>query len=305
MQTTLKADARFAGTGLHTGRPARVVVRPAAADTGIWFCRTDLSGPNMIPALWDAAQEADLCTLLVNEAGASVSTVEHLMAALAGCGISNAIIEIDGPEVPLLDGSAAPFVRGFLTVGIVAQDAPNRAIEILKPVEVRRGNAFARLEPFDGLAMEFEIDFTDAAIGRQVKSLNLRNGAFVHELCDSRTFCRLEDVDAMRAAGKIVGGSLTSAVVVDGARVVTPGGLRHSDEPVRHKMLDALGDLALAGSPILGRYVGHRAGHTLTNRLLHALFADPSAWRMVTCDPIRAARLPGAGVTREDMPAAA
>jgi len=306
LQTTLTSAAHFIGTGLHTGRAVQVVVRPASANYGIWFQRSDLDlDDTMIPAKWDVAQEADLCTLLVNEAGASVSTIEHLMAALAGCGISNALIEINGPEVPLLDGSAAPFVREFLKCGIVTLDTTQRAIEVLRPVTVQKGDAVATLMPYDGFAMNFEIDFDDAAIGHQAKSLNMANGTFVHELCDSRTFCRSADIDAMRAAGKIVGGSVTSAVVVDGDKVMTPGGMRHSDEPVRHKMLDALGDLALAGAPILGRYEGKRAGHALTGRLLAALFADPANWRFVTCDADMAARLPGAGVTRHDMPQAA
>ncbi len=259
----------------------------------------------MIPARWDAVSDTQLCTLISNEAGVSVSTVEHIMAALAGCGIQNALVEIDGPEVPLLDGSSAQFVSAFLSRGLRKLDAPVRAIEVLKPVTVRKGEAVATLEPGTGLTMDFEIDFIDAAIGHQEKSLNMANGTFVHELCDSRTFCRKSDIDAMRDRGLIVGGSVTSAVVVDGDDVVTPGGMRHRDEPVRHKMLDALGDLALAGAPILGHYTGTRAGHAMTNLLLRALFADPTAYRLVECDDDLVARLPGAGLSREDRPAIA
>jgi UDP-3-O-[3-hydroxymyristoyl] N-acetylglucosamine deacetylase len=235
------------------------------------------------------------------EDGTAVSTVEHLMAALAGCGIHNARVVVDGPELPILDGSAAPFVRAFLAAGIQRQAAPIHAIEVLRPVRVTEGEAEASLSPAPGMEMDFTIEFADAAIGRQRRIADLANGRFVRELCDSRTFCRKADVDAMRAAGLALGGTYENAVVVDGASVLSPGGLRHADEAVRHKMLDALGDLALAGAPILGRYTGVRAGHMLTNRLLRALFATPGAWRMVACTPDQAARLPGTGVNTADL----
>ena len=246
--------------------------------------------------------DTQLCTLISNRDGVSVSTVEHIMAALAGCGVHNALVEINGPEVPLMDGSSAHFVSSILGKGLIQFDAPVRAIEVLKDVSVRRGDAVATLSPADGLVIDFEIEFADAAIGHQEKMLNMANGTFVHELCDSRTFCRKADIDAMRARGLIMGGAVTSAVVVDGDKVVTPGGLRHKDEPVRHKMLDALGDLALAGAPVLGRYSGLRAGHAMTNLVLRSLFADPTAYRMVTCDGATEARLPGVGLSRADRP---
>lgn len=291
----------FTGTGLHTGQTVRVCIQPASAEYGIWFCRTDVSDRNpMIPARWDAVSNTELNTRISNNDGVSVATVEHLMAALAGCGVHNALIEIDGPEVPLLDGSSAEFVTGILSRGVRQLEAPVRAIRVLKPVTVREGDAEVSLQPSAELKIDFEIDFADAAIGHQEMSLNMANGAFVRELCDSRTFCRKADIDAMRARGLIAGASVTSAVVVDGVDVVTPGGMRHDDEPVRHKMLDALGDLALAGAPILGRYVGHRAGHAMTNKLLRALFGDPDAYEMVECDASMAARLPGAGLRRTD-----
>jgi UDP-3-O-[3-hydroxymyristoyl] N-acetylglucosamine deacetylase len=175
-------------------------------------------------------------------------------------------------------------------------------VRILKPVEVREGDAVARLEPAEMLEIDFRIDFDDAAIGVQERRLNMANGAFVRELSDSRTFCRQSDVDAMRANGLALGGTLENAVVFDGDRVLSPGGLRHADEPVRHKMLDAVGDLALAGGPILGRYVGERAGHALTNRLLRALFADASAHELVDCGPRTLGKLPGVGVHAGDLP---
>ncbi|MFZ1470289.1 MAG: UDP-3-O-acyl-N-acetylglucosamine deacetylase [Paracoccaceae bacterium] len=303
MQNTLKSAITFTGVGLHSGRAVRMTVRPASADYGIWFRRMDVVGKDaLIPATWDVVTPSRLCTVVENADGVSVSTIEHLMAALAGSAIHNALIEIDGPEVPILDGSAEPFVTGFLARGLVAQQAQVRAIRVLKPVEVREGDAVARLEPSDMLEIDFRIDFTEAAIGVQERRLNMSNGAFVRELSDSRTFCRQSDVDAMRERGLALGGTLDNAVVFDGDRVVSPGGLRHADEPVRHKMLDALGDLALAGGPLLGRYTGIRAGHALTNKLLRALFADPQAYRLVTCGDHVGQKLPGVGVHRGDLP---
>jgi UDP-3-O-[3-hydroxymyristoyl] N-acetylglucosamine deacetylase len=283
-----------------------MTVHPASADYGIWFRRTDiLIGDAMIPARWDVVEQTALCTRIVNDAGVTVSTIEHIMAALAGTGVHNALIEIDGPEVPILDGSSAEFVRGILRAGLVGQRQRTRVIEILKPVSVTRGDATASLAPANEMKIDFHIDFEDEAIGVQDKSLVMANGSFVRELCDSRTFCRKADVDMMHANGLALGGTLENAVVVDGADVLSPGGLRHRDEAVRHKMLDALGDLALAGAPIVGQYVGHRAGHALTNALLRELFAHPDAYRFVEVDEMTAARLPGAGVHIAEMPAVA
>lgn len=296
----------FTGFGLHGGAPVRMDVHPAPAGHGIVFRRSDVGGADaVVPARWDAVVPSRLCTLVANAAGVSVSTIEHVMAALAGCAIHNALIEIDGPEVPILDGSAVPFVEAFLATGTVAQAAPVRAIRVLRMVEVREGEALARLEPAETLEMNFEIDFDVPAIGRQAKRLNLANGAFVRELSDSRTFCRQVDVDAMRANGLALGGTYENAVVFEGDRVLSPGGLRHEDEPVRHKMLDAMGDLALAGAPILGRYTGLRAGHALTNRLLRALFADASAWCEVEVGGLAGRKLPGIGVHAADLPSRA
>ena len=283
-----------------------MTVHPASADYGIWFRRTDiLIGDAMIPARWDVVEQTALCTRIVNDAGVTVSTIEHIMAALAGTGVHNALIEIDGPEVPILDGSSAEFVRAILRAGLVGQRQRTRVIEILKPVSVTRGDATASLAPANEMKIDFHIDFEDEAIGVQDKSLVMANGSFVRELCDSRTFCRKADVDMMHANGLALGGTLENAVVVDGADVLSPGGLRHRDEAVRHKMLDALGDLALAGAPIVGQYVGHRAGHALTNALLRELFANPDAYRFVEVDEMAAARLPGAGVHIAEMPAVA
>ncbi len=306
MQRTIRAAVSFEGVGLHTGAAARVTLRPAPAEVGIWFRRLDaVAKDTLVAARWDNVVPARLCTTLSNASGVSVMTVEHIMAAIAGCGLSNLIVEIDGPEVPIIDGSAAPFVRAILGRGLRTQSAPVRAIRLLDTVEVRNGPAFARLDPAETLEMDFGIDFEDGAIGRQQKRLVMSNGAFVHELADSRTFCRQSDVVQMRAAGLALGGTYENAVVVDGDEVLTPGGLRHRDEAVRHKMLDALGDLALAGAPLLARYTAERAGHAMTNALLRAVFARPNAFRMVELASHEAALLPGAGVTRGDLAPAA
>lgn len=283
-----------------------MVVRPAAANTGIVFRRTDVDPlTSILPARWDMVISSPLNTRLENTHGVTLSTIEHIMAALAGCGVHNAVIEVDGGEVPIMDGSAAIFVRGIVEAGVTHLSAPLRAIKVLRDVEVRNGQAVARLSPATSLQIDFTIDFEDAAIGHQEKTLSMANGSFVRELSDSRTFCRNSDVQAMQAQGLALGGTLENAVVVDGDDVLSPGGLRHKDEAVRHKMLDALGDLATAGAPILGRYTGQRAGHAMTNQLLRALFAQPDAWRWVTCDHKIAARLPGVGVSKADIPAVA
>lgn len=301
MQTTLKRAITLVGMGLHSGRPARLVLRPAS-EGGIRFRRVDVTDrDNLITARYDHVTDTRLCTLVSNEAGVSVGTVEHLMAALAGTGITHAEIEIDGPEVPIMDGSSQRFVTAILRAGLAPVAGPLQAIRILKPVRDVQGDVVAELAPADSLSIDFEIDFPDGAIGHQARALSMVNGAFVHELADCRTFCRRQDVETMQANGLALGGSLDNAVVVDGERVLNPGGFRRTDECVRHKMLDALGDLYLAGAPILGAYRGVRAGHGATNRLLRRLFATPDAFEIVTLDAEAAAQLPGAGVGVADL----
>ncbi|MEM8775848.1 MAG: UDP-3-O-acyl-N-acetylglucosamine deacetylase [Pseudomonadota bacterium] len=304
MQQTVKSPVHFSGVALHSGAPAQVKILPAPVHRGIVFRRLDVDFNECeIAARWDRVQQSPLCTKLVNDHGVSVSTIEHIMAALCGCGVHNAIIEVSGAEVPILDGSSAQFVRGILTAGLRKQDAPLKALRILRPIKVTRGDASATLSPNDTLSIEFAIEFEDAAIGSQKKTLNMANGSFIKELSTSRTFCRRADVEVMRANGLALGGDLNeNAVVFDGDEVLSPGGLRQPDEPVRHKMLDALGDLALAGLPILGHYKGVRAGHALTNELLRALFDEPDAYEIVICDASTAARLPGAGVHWGEIP---
>ena len=302
MQTTLKSPLTMAGAGLHSGRPARVTLREAPAGTGVIFRRTDVVGRDpQVAARWDRVEISPLNTRIVNGAGVQVSTIEHLMAALAGTGLPNVLVEIDGPEVPILDGSSRVWTQAILRAGLRTLDAPQEAISILKPVEVSEGGASARLDPGPGFTLSFAIDFPDAAIGRQSREIDLAGDAFLRELSDSRTFCRAADLETMWSQGLALGGTPLNAVVVDGERVMTPGGWRHPDEAVRHKMLDAVGDLATAGLPILGRYVGRRAGHAMTNRLLRALFATPSAWRRVTCDAGLLSRLPGLGRPGRDL----
>ncbi|MGR3290289.1 MAG: UDP-3-O-acyl-N-acetylglucosamine deacetylase [Paracoccaceae bacterium] len=306
MQTTIKSAVTFRGVGLHSGEKVDLTIHPASAEYGIWFRRTDIElGNTLVAARWDSVVPSQLCTKIVNGSGVGVSTIEHIMAALAGCGIQNALIEVNGPEVPILDGSAALFVKGILDRGLQSLDAPVRVIKILQQVEVAEDGAIARLVPSDMFEIDFRIEFTDAAIGKQNMRLNMANGTFVRELCASRTFCRQSDVEKMRANGLALGGTYQNAVVFDGDEVLSPGGLRYKDEAVRHKMLDALGDLALAGAPIIGRYIGNRAGHALTNKLLRALFGTPASYRLVECDQQTAQSLPGVGVLQTDIPAVA
>lgn len=302
MQATLKAPVTFEGLGLHSGVRTRMTVKPAPVGHGVVFCRVDVTDADpMIPAMYNLVNHKPLCTRLINEAGTEIMTVEHIMAALAGCGIRNALVEIDAPEVPIMDGCSATFVRSFVDMGVEVQDAPQLAIEVLRHVSVEENGAVAMLAPATSLEINFHIEFDDQAIGAQSKKLNMANGTFIRELSDSRTFCRKSDIDMMRSNGLALGGSFDNAVVVDGEEVLTPGGLRHTDEAVRHKMLDALGDLALAGLPILGRYTGVKAGHAMTNTLLRKLLAQKNAFRIVTCTVDQLSLLPGTGVHRADL----
>ena len=223
------------------------------------------------------------------------------MAGLAGCGINNALVEINGPEVPILDGSAVTFVKEILKTGIKLQKSSLKAVRILNTVKYKKDIAWAKFEPSDYPRMSFSIEFSEEVIGAQSKTLDMSNGSFVRELCDSRTFCRYSEVEAMRSKGLALGGSYENAVVVDGKDVLSPGGLRHSDEPVRHKMLDALGDIALAGYPILGHYIGHRAGHGITHGLLKSLFSDSENFEIISCDQDIVDTLPGSGVQLSEV----
>lgn len=278
-QRTLASSIHCLGVGLHSGVKASMTLHPAEPDTGIVFVRSDLGeSAKPVPAIWHYGVQAPLCTALEGEDGTRIVTVEHLMAAFAGCGIDNALVEIDAAELPIMDGSAAPFVFLIECAGIAEQGAPRRALRVLKPVQVSDGERTVALAPSDALAIDFEIEFDSPLVGRQSWSVCLENGTFKREVCRARTFGFLEDVDRLRAQGLALGGSLDNAVVVSGDRILNEGGLRYENEFVRHKVLDTLGDLYLAGAPVVGRFSGVRAGHALNLRLLTALFADPAAW---------------------------
>ena len=281
---TLKAPIGCMGDGLHTGRRMSLTLRPAAAGTGILFRRTDLGLD--IPARFDFVTDTRLCTAIAlpDAPEARIGTIEHVMAALAGAGIDDAIIEVDGPEIPILDGSAAPFLFLIDCAGVVASAAPRHMIEVLRPVRVEDGRgAFAELRPNSEAALDavLDIEFPNTAIGHQSLALRITPESFRGVLAEARTFTLAADVARLREAGLALGGSLANAVVVDGPDILNPGGLRHADEFVRHKMLDVVGDLALAGAPLRARFAGNRSGHALNNQLLRALFADTAAWRLV------------------------
>lgn len=280
-QRTLGSAICCVGTGLHTGRPVRVTLRPAPGGTGIVFHRTDLG--MSIPARHDNVSDTRLCTVL-SHGTAHIGTVEHLMAALAACGVTHVTVDVDGPELPVLDGSASPWVFLIDCAGTVALDMPARTIAVCRPVRVTEGDSWAELRPnpsHSGLDLSLSIEFDDAAIGRQALTLTLSEAVFRTQLAECRTFVLARDVAALRSAGLAVGGSLDNAIVVDGPDVLNPAGLRVPDEFVRHKMLDAVGDLALAGAALNARFTGHKSGHTLNNRVLLALFADDANWAWV------------------------
>ncbi|MFL2791654.1 MAG: UDP-3-O-acyl-N-acetylglucosamine deacetylase [Paracoccaceae bacterium] len=303
MQTTLKQEIKCNGIGLHSGVEVSLKIKPSAAQYGIWFRRTDINTKdNMIAAHYLNVSESELCTTLSNESGATISTVEHLMAAFAGCGIQNALVEVDGPEIPIMDGSSDWFVRKIISVGTKQLIEPLRVIHVKREISVETDNSYASITPFRELSISFEIDFEDEAIGYQKKSLNMANGSFVKELCNSRTFCRNSDVEVMKKNGLALGGSLDNAIVVSGEKVLNPEGFRYKDECVRHKMLDVLGDLALAGVPIIGAFKGSKSGHSLTNKLLRKLFSDSSAFEMTVCSEKTASVLPGVGIVKDDLP---
>lgn len=295
MQKTLKRPALLTGVGLHSGAPVSVRIVPAAPNSGIVFKRVDIAqGDNEIPALWDRVVDTRLCTAIGNAAGARVATIEHLMAALRGCHIDNARVEIDGPETPVMDGSSAPFVEALLRAGVRDQLVPRRFLRIRRPVAVEDGDKCARLLPGAIPVFRGTIDFSHAAIGRQSCEMALVNGNFAHDLAEARTFGFLHEVEWMRANGLGRGGSMENAIVVGPEGILNPEGLRSPDEFIRHKLLDAVGDLYLAGMPILGEYEGVRAGHALNNALLHQLFANADAWDVITeqdpaSPPVRAA----------------
>lgn len=293
-QHTLKALTRAVGVGLHSGQRVELTLRPAPAETGIVFRRVDLPEPVDIPVSAEAVTDTRLASTISN-AGARVHTVEHLMSACAGLGVDNLYIDITAEEVPILDGSASSFVYLLQSAGIVAQNAPRRFIRVKQPVEVREGEGagvkLARLVPYDGYRLSFEIEFDHPAVdatGQRVV-FDLGEGSYARDIARARTFGFTRDVEALRANGLALGGGLDNAIVMDDYKVLNSDGLRYDDEFVKHKILDAMGDLYLIGKPLLAEYSAFRSGHALNNRLLRALLAQPEAWEIVTFENERLA----------------
>ncbi len=278
-QSTIARSATVSGVGVHSGKPASLTVRPAPEGKGVVFVRSDVTDRAAeIPALATKVTTTELGTNMSNEAGVSVATVEHFLAACAGLGIDNVIAELDGPELPILDGSSRPFVEMLEQAGVKAQAATKRVLKILKPVEVRHGVKLARLSPGEGFTMKVAIDFPTRAIGRQEISFTMAPGAFARDVAWARTFGFAHQAEQLHAMGKGLGASMDNTVVIEGDRVLNADGLQAPDEFVRHKLLDVIGDLFLAGGLIEGLYEAEQPGHALNNQLLRAVFADATAY---------------------------
>jgi UDP-3-O-[3-hydroxymyristoyl] N-acetylglucosamine deacetylase len=282
-QRTIKNVIRATGVGLHSGEKVYLTLRPAPVDNGILFRRVDLNPIVEIPATAELVAETTLCTGLA-QSGAKVQTVEHLMSALAGLGIDNIFVDLSAAEVPIMDGSAGPFVFLLQSAGIVEQAAPKRFIRIKRPVEVREGDKVARFEPYDGLRLGFTIEFDHPMIpaAQSRAEVDFSTEAYIREVSRARTFGFMRDLEYMRERNLGLGGSMDNAIVLDEFRILNDDGLRYADEFVRHKILDAIGDLYLVGHPILGAYEGFKSGHALNNKLARALLAERSAWEEVT-----------------------
>ncbi len=282
-QTTLRSQATVTGVGVHSGLPVNLTIGPASVDAGLIFVRTGLDGSDRaVRAIADSVIATEFATVLGDHTGPLVSTAEPVLAALRGMGVDNATIEVDGPEVPIMDGSAAPFVAAIDQAGIVSQSAPRRFLQVTKPVQVAFGDSFGELRPnASGFRAEVEIDFANPVIGRQNYSLDLSAERFRREISRARTFGCVNDVARLWSAGFALGASFENSVVFDETRLLNAEGLRYSDECVRHKVLDVIGDLALAGLPMLGTYRSVRGGHKLNHAVLTALLADRTAWRVV------------------------
>ena len=275
MQTTVEKSFSHVGTGVHLGRPARITVKPAEKGHGIVFKRTDVEHErSFIPANHKYLTEGELCTSLANSYGIRVLTVEHLLAAFSGVGVTNALIEIDNEEVPILDGSSDKFVKSIINAGIKEQDRSLVICKVTKPIKVEEAGSWVKFEPANELILSITIDYPGTLIGKQSLSLSMSNGAFIREISNCRTFCLKADVKKMLSRGMALGGNLDNAVVVDQFTIVNPEGLRRDDEFVRHKMLDALGDLTLSGYPIFGHFTSFRGGHKLNSKLISELLSS-------------------------------
>lgn len=284
-QRTLKNVIRATGVGLHTGEKVYMTLRPAAVNTGIVFRRTDLAEPVSIPSRCEFVGDTRLSSTLVRD-DVRVGTVEHLLSAMAGLGIDNAYVDLSAPEVPIMDGSAGPFVFLLQSAGIEDQAAPKRFIRIRKPVKVEDGDKWARFEPFDGFKVGFSIEFQHPIFSRRASraEIDFSTTSFVKEVSRARTFGFMRDIEMLREKNLALGGSMDNAIVLDDYRVLNEDGLRYEDEFVKHKILDAIGDLYLLGHSLIGAFFGHKSGHQLNNKLLRALLADKSAWEEVTFD---------------------
>jgi UDP-3-O-[3-hydroxymyristoyl] N-acetylglucosamine deacetylase len=282
-QRTLKTPTKTTGVGLHTGARVELVLRPAPADTGIVFIRTDLPVPVTIPAKAEHVGDTRLSSTL-KFGGTSISTVEHLMSALAGVGIDNIYIDVAGPEIPIMDGSAGPFVFLLKSAGFVEQAAAKRYLRVLSTVEVSDGDKSARFDPFDGCRLDFTIDFPHPVFGSENRHVvvDFAEDSYAKEVARARTFGFMQDMDALRSAGLALGGSLQNAIVLDEAKILNAEGLRYDNEFVRHKLLDAIGDLYLLGAPLIGQYTAYKSGHALNNKLARAFLARPDAFDIVT-----------------------
>ncbi len=278
-QHTLNDEITIADVGLHSGRKITMVMKPADENHGIIFVRTDLpKGENVIPALWDRVVDTRLCTVISNAHGANVATIEHVMSALRGCGVDNVYIEIDGAEAPIMDGSAMPFVEAIDRVGVKPQNIPKRYIRVLKEVSVMDHGKRVTLKPDDASRFAGEIEFDHDDIGLQKFETSLVNGNFRHDIASARTFGFFHEAEYLRSQGLGLGGSLDNAIILNDDGIMNPGGLRYSNEFIRHKLLDAIGDIYLAGAPILGLYDGVKAGHAINNDILHELFSSDENW---------------------------
>jgi UDP-3-O-[3-hydroxymyristoyl] N-acetylglucosamine deacetylase len=278
-QRTLRSVVSAEGVGLHSGQRVRLSLQPAPADSGIVFRRSDLPQPNEIVSKAVAVGDTRMAST-IGEGAVKVATVEHLMSALSGLGIDNATVEVDAAEIPIMDGSAASFVYLIRSAGIQEQDQPKRFVEVIKPIEVRDGDKWARLDPYYGFRLDFTIDFQHPAVNQtgQEVSIDFEQSSFVDEIARARTFGFMRDVDALRSKGLAMGGSLDNAIVMDSHRILNRSGLRRPDEFAMHKALDAIGDLYLLGQPLMAAYSAFKSGHALNNQLLRALLDDPSAW---------------------------
>ena len=296
-QRTLKSIVRATGVGLHSGTKVTLVLRPAQPNTGIVFCRVDLHPPVDLPASPFTVGDTRMASCLEKD-GAKVSTVEHLMSALSGLGIDNLYVDVDAAELPIMDGSAAPFVFLLQSAGIEEQNAAKKFVRIKKTVEVQEGDKWARLSPYEGFRLNFSISFNHPAVDRTDSSVTIdfADNRYVREVARARTFGFMQDVESLRDQGLALGGSLENAIVMDEYRVLNGDGLRYSDEFAKHKVLDAIGDLYLIGHPLLGEFSAHKSGHAMNNKLLRAVLADDEAWEYATFERVDAAPVAVSGL---------